>query len=236
MNQILETPDMIINPYRFGGGGGGAITFVGYADASATNGNPLSIDLTGIVGLAEDDLVICFGGFINQGGSAPGAAGYTDLFTAIDNGEIEFWAGYKFMGVTPDTSITPVHGTGGTKSTVYGAVVLRGVHASVTDATPTTDNGVSAGTSVYNQPSITTVTDDAWVLAIGCTGRNDVFDAAPSGYSNYNKMYQSESQGYGVASATFEKSPAGVETTPDFGTGGGTEQFWIAATIALKPA
>src|SRR3546814_17573095 len=66
------------------GGGASEITFVGSASASTTDGSDPVIDLTGIAGLAEGDVVYVAGGFdATFGTAAIETAGYTALVGKI---------------------------------------------------------------------------------------------------------------------------------------------------------
>src|SRR3989338_6410305 len=87
-----------------------AITFVGSAEGGANNNADPTADLTGISGLAENDLVIaaCGAGDTDavDGDVTMNTAGYTelnDLFQADDH-ETNLAVFWKFMTTSVDTS------------------------------------------------------------------------------------------------------------------------------------
>ena len=98
------------------GAGGAPIEYVGYA---GTTGNQ-TIEITGIP-LQEGDLVIAvYTG--DQGGFLEGPSGYTGMHVDYPDGDeasVAYQVSYKFMGSTPDTSITTQADVTGLRSQAY---------------------------------------------------------------------------------------------------------------------
>jgi len=223
---------------QFSCGGGGGITYVDGVTGSAIDGNNVTLTLSGIVGLAEDDIVVIFGGFDRNAAPAM-PAGWTTIFN--------YWAGdhrlmscYKIMGASPDTSVT-MPGSGDSRdATTYVASAFRGVDTTTPmDATPVMDEDLTA-TAPATPPQITTVTANA-MLVVGLLVRaqDDTF-TVPTGYA---------AKAYGenlVAAVDFRSSTAcqtyKVAASTGVQTPGGFTDFDLALrtpitqTVALRPA
>lgn len=229
MDQILETPDMIINPYVFGGGAGN-ITLIDTDVAGAINGGDVTLNFTAI----EDDVVIVFGGhkFRVSTNIGPTVGGWTLIDSYADSSGGSYagvW--YKRMTATPDASVTNYGSGSAADAATYGCYVLRGVHADVIDVAAT--QGLGTGSNP-DGPSITTVTNNAWVLSLisnhlGSTTAS----AAPSGYSNLISVGAVDSNPSAVAGATIEKATAGAEDPGAFTM---TANDWVIWSVAIKPA
>jgi len=195
---------VLINPYRFGGGGGaGGITVVetaGYGNASTV----YNFSET----LLENDLVIrAWANDINtQWNSSGQTAGYTNAIPHLAiNGVPNIWIEYKFMGATPDTSVRT-----GTGSKVCNIIyVLRGVDTT----TPQDATAVRAEPALREPPPITTVTDGALVIAVG--GLDDDGDAVviawPTGYTDQVEANTGGTSGSALAFSSKIVPTAGVE-------------------------
>ena len=115
---------------------------------------------------ADDIVVVCFsvGSTVALGIAI---AGYTTIAsgTPSDTYDATLIAGYKLMGVTPDTSVTL---TGGTISTAAAGVVevhvWRGVDlVTPIDVTTVTTTGINSG--IPTPPPLTPITPGAIILA-----------------------------------------------------------------------
>lgn len=163
--------------FAAGGGGGGApVEYVGYA---GTSGNQ-TIDISGI-SLQEGDLVIAVytgdgGGFIE------GPSGYTGMHSDYpgdgDEYNIVYQVGYKFMGSTPDTSITTSADVSGLRSQAYA---FR--NAGAPSGTP--DSTTGSFESAFIRINSVTVPDDGSAIAyFGAVDDDAVFsDVNLSGYT-----------------------------------------------------
>lgn len=210
-----------------------AITVVGTPQVgNAINGG--DVTLTFDVTPSENDVVIVYGGasyFSSPNPAAPGT-GYTQIALYSHASNLFFGAWYKRMGASPDSSVV-CHGNGQANSaTAYGCYVLRGVDTTTfADATATTA-GLTTGTNP-DAPSITTVTNGAWVIAVAGSQVNDATPGTVSGYSNQYTTTGNDAIDITVAGATFEKTTAGEENPAAWSSWASGN--WYAISIAVRP-
>lgn len=149
------------------GGGAASVEYVGYA---GTSGNQ-TIDISGI-SLQEGDLVIAVytgdgGGFIE------GPSGYTGMHSDYpgdgNEASIAYQVGYKFMGSTPDTSITTQADVTGLRSQAYA---FR--NAGAPSGTP--DSTALDFQFAYIRINSVTVPDDGSAIAYFGTVDDDFVD------------------------------------------------------------
>lgn len=197
------------------------ISFIGSSQSTGT-----SITLPG--GLQQDDIVIICS--MSDGSSQNLPSTYINGQNGSSNSVNYRWS-YKRMGATPDSTAT-----GLSSSSVHIAIVFRNVATAVTfDATTP---AIATNTSgMPNPPAITTVTNNAMVVAIGFLDDDVVASSvtAPTGFTLARAaQYGSSGSGGTVMAAYRLKSPAGSENAGAFG-GSGTDS-WVAAKLALRPA
>ena len=133
----------------------------------------------------------------------------------------------KVMGSTPDTSVTLSYSIAAWASAV--AICLRGVDTTTPeDATPTTAGWTTS--SAPDSPSITTVTNGAWVLSLLGKLSGSV-SSQPSGYSNTISAVHVNSAT--AAGATKEVATAGAEDPAAWSMS--TSSAWFAVSIAVRP-
>jgi hypothetical protein len=117
-------------------------------------------------------------------------------------------------------------------STALISYVLSGVDTSnVLDAAATIASGVAA--AVPDSPSITTVTDGAWVFSIAGTNAHDTTVTGPGGYSTAVSASSNDDNDLATHSAYLEIATAAAEDP-------GAYSFiarddWDAVTVALRP-
>ena len=221
-----------------------AITFVGSAEASATNGADVTVTLP--AGTTTNDLVVVAYAIGDNDGAnfnmAMVTAGYTevaDLF-ADDTQEANLGVFWKIMGATPDTSAV-VDGLGGSDAAVAAVcMVFRGVDtATPMDVTPTTATAIN--TMHPNPPSINFVDPAAWTVIAGASGHT----LAGAGTYTFPTGYTTNSIDRGADDASDVTVGMGYRTTPadpeDPGvmTHSGADNVafaWCAATLALRVA
>ena len=209
-----------------------SISIVGTPQSgSAINGGNVTLTFDGTP--AQNDVVIVIGGsgtFRTPNPTAPGT-GYTQI--ALDASTIYFGAWYKRLGASPDASVV-CNGTGNVNdATSYVSYVLRGVDTSTAlDATATTA-GETTSTNP-DAPSITTVTNGAWVIACAGSRINDASITAPSGYSNQVSATNTDAFSLSVSAATKEVTTAGAENPASFTTW--SSAAWFAISNAIRPA
>lgn len=214
-----------------------AISLVGSASGNAINGGNVTVTMP--VGTAQGDVV--YGayalGTVSDVGMSVSTAGYTELteLYANDDNDTNFAVYRKVQGSTPDSSVVFV-GTAGANDAVAGALmVLRGVDTTTPeDAVTTTATGVNG--SIPNPPAITTVTANAWVLAIGGNTDSDV-PTAPTNYSDLITDVGDDTQNATIMMARREIPIAGAEDPGSFqNIFSGVTTTWCAATVAVRAA
>jgi hypothetical protein len=214
------------------------VRFVGYV---ATDSG--SLDLTSLTGgidtaAREDDLVIVVtGGSDNtnedQTCDTPGFVELADLRAdaTLDAQMGVFW---KKMTSTPDTSVSA---DANSNWNTYVALVFRGQDLSTPfDATLTTATGT--GSAAADAPSITTVTNEACVVAIGVGTVRDDAVTAPSGYTDaVAKQHNNASATVSIWAARKTVAVAGAENPAAWSdvTAAGSGS-WCAVTLAIRPA
>jgi hypothetical protein len=165
----------------------------GFTQGYAGTTSDIVVPLTTLTGgtdsapSADDIVVVCFS-ISSTATRAIVIAGYTIIATgyANDTYDTELRAGYKLMGVTPDTTVTL---TGGTISTAAaGAVevhVWRGVDlVTPIDVTTVTTTGTNG--AVPTPPPITPITPGAIILAGAGNAHNEGTETFGASYlSNF---------------------------------------------------
>ena len=206
---------------------------------SAANGG--DVTLTFDVALQQGDVVIVYGGTVRtlagnpEGG--PSTEGYTEIaYNSLINYN-SFGAWYKVMGASPDATVVCRGSLASAGATAYGCYALSGVHAAVQDQTVTQVGPITNG--VPDCGSITTQTDNAWVIAVASQASGS-FDATPgtiSGYENQYTTYADDLYDYTIAGATLLKASAGAEDPAAWSSWAtSASQRYYAYTIAVKPA
>lgn len=201
-------------------------------NGTATNGGAVTITFDAVTPPQTGDIVIVFGGHATTGTTAAGisTAGYTQIARA--SGTVEGGAWYKVMGGTPDTQVACVGGGNASDAVAYGCFVLDGslVDAAIFDATATTSGPV---TTFPDAPSITTVTDGAWVVAMAIANINDTSRGVPSGFTTITGATANDTSDVSCDAAYLEKTPAGAVDPPSWSTWSSAAHF--AITIAIRP-
>lgn len=163
-------------------------------------------------------------------------AGWDLLFNRLYTAGVhDYWVTihYKWMGTTPDTSVT-MQGTNRSTCDSAIAYALRGVDL----ATPFDVATVStAGQSSPNPAAITTVTNGAMVIATqGQRSIAPTTATGPTGYSNFEKHIQYDTYNNALVAANKIVGTAGSEDPgvfPDWGT---SSTAYVTATLAVRPS
>lgn len=132
--------------------------------------------------LSANDLVIVVLSIAGTGDKTYRISGYTQAsdFYADDTYDANLQIGRKFMGTTPDTTVTI---TGGTGSGVDGGAVAIHVWRGIDTTTPldiTTIANIQTNTGIPNPPAVTPVTANAVILVAAASahnGGNDTYTA-----------------------------------------------------------
>jgi hypothetical protein len=181
--------------------------------------------------LAEDDLVIIMRSS-NSDISGDTISGYTaiDVPAVSDPGmTIE----YKFMGATPDTTVTIPENTNDDQGVVIE--VWTGI-----DTTTPLDVAfqVATGTGTNaDPPSITPLADNCIIKVIGAQDNKEARSSPPTNYTNFAIAIAGGAEGTNKSSlwtASRKLATAAAENPGVFGTHDSNP--WRAYTIALRPA
>lgn len=228
-----------------------AITFVGKATAGkvgATSGTSTISLSSGLTGGSRDhvqagDLVIAI---FATGSAADRTLSITDGTTdytltgnelyANDTEDTNLRVGRKFMGVTPDGSVT-FGPTGNTADAgTMGVMVFSGVDATTPlDVAVTEATGTNTGAA--NPPSITPATAGAYVVAIGATGCNTGATAfTSSDLTDFASVAQLDTEESALGFGYIAWSGSGAVDPAAFTGNTGTSNSWCAMSIALRPA
>ena len=205
----------------------GGITLVeaGHVDMVVNSGV-----FTFVETLQEDDIVIVHIAADSSGIGAPTPATYTKRF---DNGSFgiaaECW--YKFMGATPDTTMT-LAGSGNKETAIV--TVWRGVDT--TTPFDVSDTSANSGSGLPNSPSLTTVTAGAMRVISGFLDDDLAVFTAPSGYTLADTWNLDESIYRQSVCVAYAPAPtAGADNPAVFGADTGNDS-WYAYHQALRPA
>lgn len=207
-----------------------AITIVGTAENAGATAS-LSVTLPT---LAQNDVVYLFVVHSDISITLTTPTGYTDIVATTNNSVTTNFTVYrKKMGASPDTTAVIVPST--TADIVAIAVCLRGVDRTTQEDATTTTFGWNSDANLPDSPSITTVTDNSWVISAFGLGESDTTVTAPTGYSNQVDHNYSGTSTITVGAATKQKTPAGAEN-PGAWSGIGTFIWWYAVSVAVRPA
>lgn len=223
-----------------------AIELVGRTTGTATGGTgAYSVSLTGLTGglassPSEGDLVVVCAAAVAGSDLDLAISGYTEVvdIAGVDNGYANLGLFYKFMGSTPDTSVSAPRPVTSSLSAACAIHVWRGVD-------PTTPIDVAAQTAIGsnagqpNPPSITPVTSGAVILAAGVGTEVDGLGAVftTSDLSNFSTVVGNST--FDVVVGMGSKAwTSGAFNPAAFGgnASAGITDSWSAVSIALRPA
>lgn len=215
-----------------------AISLVGTIQTGVNN-NGGNVTLTFDGTPAQDDVVyvICGQGASGTADPAPLTVGYSQIHqhTAATP-----WVGLhrKVLGASPDASAI-VKGSGSAQSaTAAISIVLRGIDTTTPEDATATASGPTTSIDPDN-PAITTVTDNAWVIPIVA------YDGTDADITHHNLVaagytVSAAFEAHGVDTARTnlgivykEVTPAGVEDPPAYIIDSST---WYTITLAVRPA
>lgn len=221
-----------------------AISVVGTASAATANATDPVVTLP--AGIQADDVIYaayCIGSAADRTGVMAATGDNSGAYSAVvapffvNNGEDINLAVYrKVVSGTADTTITFEAGANIADAAAAAVMVLRGVDTTTPeDATPTTASALGAAP---NPPSITTVTNDAVVLAIGASSTIDAgVPTAPTNYGNLIEDQGDDTHDANIMMALRTIAVAGAENPGVFGNvTGDANDCWGAASVAVRPA
>jgi hypothetical protein len=225
-----------------------AISFVGSVSQAQPNGSDITLDLTTITGLAQNDLVIVA---YTVGSSDDGdydmvvnsPTDYTevaDLF-ADDVQDCNLGVFRKVQGATPDTSVV-VEGFGNMNNSIAAiAMAFRGVDTTTPmDVAATTATGID--TANPNPPSINhNNPSGVWTVVVGAAGHSagDRTYTFPTGYTTDAVSLSGNDSDDCTIGMGYRSSGVSDPEDPGVMTFSGTDNVnycWAAVTMALRPA
>lgn len=215
------------------------LKFVGGATAtSASSTSTPSLSLSSLSGGIDTspsagDIVIASVAFysVTDINITTNTSGYTEIgdYAVFDNSlDVTLNLGvYRKVLSSSETSVQFNLGGGHTNISMVAHVWRNIDPTTPLDATTTSANG----TGVPDSPSITTVTENSVVIAVGSGSYSS--PSSPSGMENY---FTTSSGGFGprLSFASIFRQSAGSYDPPVFG-GSSSSLRWLSATIALRP-
>jgi hypothetical protein len=233
-----------------------AISFVGSKTFTHNSTSDQSVSLTDLLDesgsaatLLQGDIVVINysqANTANLTNAAMTPSGYTEFISTDlyqnDTHDANQLVSYKFMGSTPDTTVTIPASTVTGNGVAVTIHAFRGVDATTpSDVTPTTAGGTDTG--VADAAAIEPVTAGAWILACGAAAvAAGAAFTNPSGMSTTTNHFRSAfgdgTSRDGVAgTAIYTAWSSGSYNPATFGGSSSTNTgSWTATTIALRPA
>jgi hypothetical protein len=243
---------VIINPHRFAAVGATEITFVGSHVLSAANGGNVTLPFSGLLDeagaaapLQQNDFIVVAAVVSDTADFAmsTSSADWTEETELYADGtsDTNFAVYTKFMGASPDANIVIVGNASASSATAAVAMAFRGVDtANPLDVAIATATGTATGRP--NPPSVTPLTEGAWVVVCGgaAAGIGGAF-TNPGDLSATTNHFRSVSRAEttdGTAGMGIKTDWASGAFDPAEWTGGSTNaaDSWAAATLALRPA
>jgi hypothetical protein len=222
-----------------------AVTGVAYAgQLTATSGANIgyNIDLTPLNLVENDFVLVSYGaGTVTNRTITYNTAGYTEFSQLFSNGtnDTSMKAAWKFMGATPDTTLS-VSSTG---SSAEASVVTIQVFKNVNLANPIDVAAVTRtvqGTRVPDPNPITPVTADSMIVVIATSSHNDA--AMPALTAPYlsnvsNQTFDGGSYNVSALMGSVKWNNSGAyDPAPLTITGDSTSDTYATMTLALRPA
>lgn len=208
---------------------------------AAGNGNNPVLTLPS--GIQEGDVVVVIGGWAQKATTGtpegPSEAGYTRIqwFSTVTTSATGWgWIGawYKVMGPTPDSSVTGQALSVTSVSSVYHAVVLRGVDTTNVVDNQTTQFVANGATGTPDPPTVNVESVGAWVFACGFTSVVDATATAPTGYTGLAWGSQNDTYDTSLGFAIKQATAIGIEDPGAF-SGLNSGENPGAFTFAIRP-
>lgn len=219
-----------------------AITLVGSGTVgTAINGG--TVTLTFPTTTAANDIVFVVGGHFFRASTSVGptvASSYTTIIAATDATSSDSQFGVWARRLAAAEATVACQGGGNANDGVmYGAFVLRGCSTLfLTDSSIATNAAVVNSTAADpDPPAVTTLTSDAWILALTGVQAADSNVTVPSGYSNLfgSSQFANDTTDAKATGATRQATVAGV-VDPGAYTGYALVGMGRAFTVAVRTA
>lgn len=205
------------------------ISLVGTASNTGTTN--VTVTLPG--GVQQDDVVYVWAcsSSTSDINVAEGSGNYAELADLYSNDNTDINCGLyrRVQPASPDTSVTV--DAGDTHAAVM--IVLRCVDTATPEDAATTTIQAQTNGGTPNPPSITTVTDNAWVLPWGGSSEADAVSNPPT---NYGNLIDIQGTAVNAMGATRLIAAFGAEDPGTYADVVGTvADSWVAATLAARP-
>lgn len=209
-----------------------AITLVsgGALGAASNNGANVTIALPT---LQSNDVVVSWGGHFNRSGSntGPTAAGWTAILANTVTASPFFYAAYKIMGGTPDTSFV-AYGTGNaTDAAAYGLYCLRGVDTAAVVGSAA--NFTRATSTNPDSPAVTSTASNAFALSLAMSVVNDASFTLPTNYTVTVAANVNDTNPATVGGGLREIAVPGAENPGAYGSW--ASGAWLALSVFINP-
>jgi hypothetical protein len=221
------------------------ILYIGsHTEAYQGTTSNITVSLTSLTGGLQSapsagDFVLIYYGTGSTSDRNLVVSGYTEIteLYANDTADTNLAVAYKFMGSTPDTSLTL---TGGTLSSSDGGAVYISVWRNVDplfpfDVTTTTATGIDSG--LCNPPAITPITKGSYVVSGGASGNNSNGTFTSSDLSDFRSSHGSDTNGVTIGGGyrTWTSGAIDPAAFTLLGSGSNSTYSWAAVTLALRP-
>lgn len=221
------------------------IQYVGGSTGGFANGTIFSLGLTGLTGgigtsPQPGDLVVVATSEtgatdIAHGVAAAFSPGYTELAELYANGstyDTNLSVSIKFMGTTPDTTVT-VSGSGNTSNAVTAVVmVFRGV----SETSFPLQSAIGTASIIANPPTITVNTPNSWVVAVGAAASSQLGAFTSSTLTNFRSIAIADNYDSVTGMGYIPNTSGTVDPAAFSGVGSSTTATsWAAVTLALSP-
>lgn len=209
-----------------------AISFVGAAENSTTNGNNPVLTLPALS--AGDCVIVAYSvpraTTLNVTSSST-STGYTQIVSTVTNGNLNFGVFRRLVPTAETQAICTGSGNGQDAITAV-AMVFTGVDQSTPeDVTATSTTGTS---TTPDSPSITIATSNAVIISAVGSLVSDAAVTAPSSFLDQTDINASDTRSTTTGQAWITSA-----STSAFNPGSWsnfTSAAWCSATIALRPA
>lgn len=212
-----------------------ALSFIGAATATATNGGNATFNLAAAnpSGPSDGDLVVIISGTFGRAGNEGRIGNALSYVPLVDvTATTRLRVAYKVFGSSETAPV--VEGSGNTADALVAAcIILRGQDASPIDVTSTTANGSSADP---DPASITPVSNDCAIITLATSGVNDGGVLAPTNYTRVAQNAAADTNNITTAIA-YRILTGGAGSPEDPATfTAWSSGAWVAATVAIRPA
>lgn len=161
-------------------------------------------------------------------------SGWSTLFTQAGGSTTGGMAVFYIKATGSEGGTTPTWGLSGATTAAWQVIGVTGWDGLTTPAFATSSGDFSTNPSspILTPPGGTA--DYLWLALVGDAATGSAFTAAPSGYSGFLNTSAATGGSAAELASAYLQATASSETPGVWGFG--SNRFWAAATIAVKPA